>query len=93
MKSTGIVRKIDQLGRLVVPMELRKTLELEIGEPIEIFTKGDTIILKKYQKKCIFCDNEEREKLYTVGGKVVCHSCLNKLRNNMMIVQKDWLTL
>lgn len=49
MKSTGIVRKIDELGRIVIPMEIRRNLGLEEKDPIEIFVDGDSIILKSYQ--------------------------------------------
>lgn len=55
MKSTGIVRKIDELGRIVVPRELRTTLDVGPGDPVEIFVDGEQIILKKYQPSCIFC--------------------------------------
>ena len=48
MKATGIVRKLDTLGRIVIPMELRRTFELEIGDPIEIFVEGSDIVLRKY---------------------------------------------
>ena len=57
MKSTGIVRKIDELGRLVLPIELRRTLEISDGDSLEIFVEDNTIILKKYQPACIFCGN------------------------------------
>ena len=57
MKSTGIVRKIDDLGRIVLPIELRRTLEVSERDPLEIFIEDNTIILKKYQPACIFCGN------------------------------------
>lgn len=55
MKATGIVRKVDNLGRVVLPKELRKTLALKEGDPLEIFTDGEAIILKSYKPGCIFC--------------------------------------
>ena len=48
MKSTGVVRKIDQLGRIVFPIELRRTLKLNEGDPVEIFVDGEFILMKKY---------------------------------------------
>ena len=56
MKSTGIVRKVDELGRIVLPIELRRTLGIEEKDRIEIFVDGESIILRKYQPACIFCD-------------------------------------
>lgn len=78
MKSTGIVRRVDELGRIVVPMELRKTLNIKEKDPIEIFTEGDTIILRKYADGCIFCGDNENAVRYE--GKIICKSCLDKLK-------------
>src|SRR5699024_11947875 len=55
MKSTGIVRKVDELGRVVLPIELRRTLDISPRDPLEIFIEEETVILKKYQHACIFC--------------------------------------
>lgn len=55
MKSTGIVRRIDDLGRVVLPVELRRTLDLEVRDPVEIFIEGDAIVLRKYDAACLFC--------------------------------------
>ncbi len=55
MKSTGIVRKVDDLGRIVLPKELRDKYDIAARDPIEIFTEGDRIIFRKYQSSCIFC--------------------------------------
>ena len=57
MKATGIVRKVDELGRIVLPIELRRTLDIEIKDPIEIFVDDEYILLKKYEPACIFCGN------------------------------------
>ena len=57
MKSTGIVRKVDGLGRVVLPKELRRTLGVDMKDSMEIYVDGEQIILKKYQPACIFCDN------------------------------------
>lgn len=79
MKSTGIVRKVDELGRIVVPMELRKTLDIKEKDPIEIFTEGDNIILRKFSDSCIFCGSDDDAVRYE--GKIVCKKCLDKLKN------------
>jgi len=57
MKSTGIVRKVDELGRIVIPIELRRTLDIEIKDALEIYVDRDQIILKKYEPACLFCGN------------------------------------
>ena len=57
MKSTGIIRKVDELGRIVLPIELRRTLDIDDNDSLEIFIEENTIILKKYQPACIFCGN------------------------------------
>lgn len=57
MKSTGIVRKVDELGRIVLPIELRRTLDIAEKDSLEIYVDNDSIILRKYQPACIFCDN------------------------------------
>lgn len=80
MKSTGIVRRIDDLGRIVLPIEIRKNLSLASKDAVEIFVNEDTIVLKKYEPSCIFCGNIEDTKLYK--GKLVCEKCLNDLKKN-----------
>ena len=57
MKSTGIVRKVDELGRVVLPIELRRTLGIEEKDPLEIYMDGPSIVLRKYQVSCVFCDS------------------------------------
>jgi transcriptional pleiotropic regulator of transition state genes len=73
MKATGIVRKVDELGRVVIPMELRKTLGIEQKDALEIYVEGENIILKKYQPGCIFCG--EVEGLQEIKGQKVCKAC------------------
>ena len=80
MKSTGIVRRIDDLGRIVLPIEIRKNLSLASKDAVEIFVNEDTIVLKKYEPSCIFCGSIEETKLYK--GKLVCEKCLNDLKKN-----------
>ena len=74
MKSTGIVRRVDELGRIVLPMETRRSYGINPKDAIEIFTDEDSIILKKYQAHCVFCSNVE--KLINFKGKKVCKECL-----------------
>ena len=57
MKSTGIVRKVDELGRIVLPIEIRRTLDIAEGDEIEIFMENDGAILQKYEPSCIFCSS------------------------------------
>lgn len=79
MKSTGVVRKVDELGRIVIPIELRRTLSIAEKDALEIYVDGETIILKKYQPACIFCGNAKDIKNYE--GKNICPECLGKLAN------------
>ena len=64
MKSTGIVRPVDSLGRIVLPIELRRILNINCKDPVEIFVDEDKIVLKKYQPSCIFCDSMDEIKVY-----------------------------
>lgn len=73
MKSTGIVRKVDQLGRIVLPRELRRTLDIETEDPLEIYVNGAQIILRKYEPACIFCG--EAKDVISYKGKTVCRKC------------------
>ena len=78
MKSTGIVRKVDELGRIVLPIEMRRTLDIAERDALEIFVDGDNIILKKYQPACIFCENTND--IISYKGKNICPDCINKLK-------------
>lgn len=78
MKSTGIVRKVDQLGRIVIPIELRRNLNVDLEDPMEVFVEGDLIILKKYEPSCVFC--EQAKNLEIFKNKRICPSCLEKLK-------------
>ncbi|MBQ6893237.1 MAG: AbrB/MazE/SpoVT family DNA-binding domain-containing protein [Clostridia bacterium] len=77
MKSTGIVRKIDALGRIVLPIELRKHMNIATGDDIEIFVDGNMIVLEKYEPTCIFCG--EKDNLCDYENKNVCKTCRDKL--------------
>lgn len=78
MKSTGIVRKVDELGRVVIPIELRRTLTIGEKDALEIFTEGETIILKKYEPACIFRGQAKGVK--NVKGKNICPSCVDEIK-------------
>lgn len=77
MRSTGIVRKIDELGRVVMPVELRRSLGFASEDPLEIFTDGDYIILRKYSPGCMRCHREEN--LVRCGDRRICRDCLAEL--------------
>ena len=79
MKSTGIVRKVDELGRIVLPIELRRTLDISERDPLEIYVDGASIVLKKYQNSCVFCDSTED--IVTYRGKNVCAKCAKELNS------------
>lgn len=81
MKATGIVRKVDELGRIVLPIELRRTLDIEIKDPIEIYVDGDFIILKKYEPACVFCGNAKN--VIRIHDKNVCENCINDLKSSV----------
>ena len=78
MKSTGIVRKIDELGRLVLPVEIRNTMGIKTRDAIEIFVDEGKIILKKYEPACMFCENAVDVENYK--GKLICRECLNEIK-------------
>lgn len=81
MKSTGIVRKVDELGRIVLPIELRRTLGIEGKDRIEIFVDGESIILRKYQPACIFCDNAKD--IINYKGKNICPDCIRAMNEKL----------
>ncbi|WP_025690911.1 AbrB/MazE/SpoVT family DNA-binding domain-containing protein [Paenibacillus zanthoxyli] len=87
MKATGIVRRIDDLGRVVVPKELRRMLNIEEGDPIEFFSDGDKVILKKYSPGCTFCGEEEH--LQSLGGKPICLKCVQILASRQNELTKE----
>lgn len=78
MKSTGIVRKVDDLGRIVLPKELRKILNIEERDPLEIFVDGGFIMLQKYEPSCAFCGSSEKVKTYK--SKNICLECIEDLK-------------
>ncbi|MBQ8914872.1 MAG: AbrB/MazE/SpoVT family DNA-binding domain-containing protein [Clostridia bacterium] len=78
MKSLGMVRKIDELGRIVLPIEIRKMMDLSPGNGVEIFSDKDRIILQKYAPSCIFCGEADNIVIYK--DKRVCKACLEEMK-------------
>lgn len=79
MKSTGMVRKVDELGRIVIPIEMRRTLDIEEKDVLEIYVDEDKIILKKHEVACVFCDSTKDVVNYK--GKNVCLDCVRELKS------------
>lgn len=77
MKATGIVRKVDELGRVVLPIELRRTLSIEEKDAMEIYVDGDRVILRKYEPACVFCGDADQ--IENFKGKNICRSCAQAL--------------
>lgn len=77
MKSTGIVRRMDELGRVVIPIEIRNKFDIKVKDPVEIFVDGSTIVLKKYEPNCVFCGSTKN--LVEYNNKLVCSKCSKKL--------------
>lgn len=81
MKSTGIVRKVDELGRIVLPIELRRTLGIDEKDALEIYVDQEKIILKKYEPACVFCGNASNNQMFL--GKNVCRDCAVAMSENL----------
>lgn len=77
LKSTGVVRKVDELGRVVIPIELRRTLGIDVKDSLEIYVDSERIILKKYEPACLFCGNADNVKHYK--GRLVCAECIKEM--------------
>lgn len=86
MRSLGIVRNLDQLGRLVIPKETRKVFDINEGDPVEIFTDGDKIILKKYNPGCHCCGSMDH--LTEVLGLKICPKCLKEFEKAIDLIDK-----
>ena len=78
MKATGIVRNVDELGRIVVPKEIRKMMDIKCDDPVEIFVDGDKIILQKFVPNCLFCGRADATE--TFYEKKICRACLDELK-------------
>ncbi|SDC56422.1 MULTISPECIES: AbrB/MazE/SpoVT family DNA-binding domain-containing protein [unclassified Candidatus Frackibacter] len=78
MKSTGIVRRVDDLGRIVIPIDLRRTLNIEPKSPLEIYVDDNKIILKKHKPTCFFCGSTGET--IEFKGKIICSKCLEDMK-------------
>ena len=78
MKSLGMVRNIDELGRITLPIEIRRMLDLNKGDGVEMFSDKVRIILQKYAPSCIFCG--EADDIVTYKDKKICKACLEEMR-------------
>ena len=83
MKSTGVVRKVDELGRIVLPVELRRGLNIEEKDSLEIYVEGDRVILRKYAPGCLFCG--QANYVIHFGGKNVCKDCIGFLKDYVTV--------
>lgn len=81
MKSTGIVRKVDELGRIVLPISIRQTMRINEKDSLEIFTDENKIILQKYQPSCIFCNNADD--IVYFNGMRICEGCVAKIKETL----------
>jgi len=79
MKSTGIVREIDKVGRIVIPKEIRSNLQINDNDPMEIFIDNDCIVIRKYEPSCIFCKSVKE--VITYHDRKICRECLEMLKN------------
>ena len=77
MKSTGIIRKVDELGRVVIPIEIRNKFGIAEKDPIEIYVEGSSIVLKKFEQNCIFCGSTKD--LVEYKDKLICSKCADNL--------------
>ena len=77
MKATGIVRRVDELGRVVIPIEIRNKFGIAEKDPIEIYVEGTSIVLKKFEPNCIFCVSTKN--LIRYKDKLICDKCSNKI--------------
>ncbi|MDI9476179.1 MAG: AbrB/MazE/SpoVT family DNA-binding domain-containing protein [Natronincolaceae bacterium] len=83
MKSTGIVRKVDELGRIVLPIELRRTFGIAEKDALEIYVDGENIILRKYEPDCIFCGNAKDIEVFK--NRNVCSECMAELKEKVLV--------
>ena len=79
MKATGIVRPVDPLGRVVIPVELRRNMGIKTDDSLEVFVDGEYIMLKKYEPACVFCGNAKD--VLQIPGKNICKDCVEELKN------------
>ena len=87
MKSTGIVRRVDELGRVVIPIELRNKFDIKEKDPIEIYVDGSSIVLKKFEPNCVFCGSTK--KLIQFKDTLICSKCSEKIAEEVQAEKKD----
>lgn len=87
MKSTGVVRRVDELGRIVIPIELRRALDIAERDGLEIYVDGDKIILRKYEPACVFCGNAQGVEHFK--GKKVCRKCMETIASQVSQTAAD----
>lgn len=78
MESTGIVRRLDELGRVVIPIEVRRSKDIEDRTKLEIFVDGEDVIIRKYSDSCLFCDS--KEDVFQFKGRIICKKCKENLQ-------------
>lgn len=79
MHDTGIVRRVDDLGRIVIPMELRRTLGIKVKDPMAIYVEGDRIILQKHRDACAICGETEND-MVDVKDRPICTECVTAVK-------------
>jgi len=79
--SSGIVRRLDELGRIVIPIEMRSSLDISPRDPVEISMEGSSIVLRKYENKCVFCGALKPDIKFE--GKLICNNCLKKINKQV----------
>ncbi len=78
MKPTGFIKKIDEMGRIVIPKNVRRTIDAEIGDSLQFFIDGDNIVMKKFSLSCVFCGSENN--LTELNEKHICAECIARLK-------------
>ena len=86
LKSIGVVRKVDELGRIVIPMELRRTMNIDIKDALEIYTDGERVVLQKYAPGCSICGAVQND-LVVQAGKQFCPDCIKQLMKQAKLDQ------
>ncbi len=79
MRIPGIIRKIDDMGRIVIPAELRQVLDLQPGDSVEIYAQQEQLWMRKFAPTCVFCDS--LDELVTYSGKLLCRKCIDRMKN------------
>lgn len=76
--NTGMIRRVDELGRVVIPIEIRNSLDIKERDPMEFHVENRKLILEKYEQGCIFCDS--KDDLKEINGKMICKKCVSKIQ-------------